>query len=455
MSSFDKYFRSPGNFRPETPSTFVGTQPAYFRFGSECVCFGRNALCAGSKHPNGELVDVESGIRTSDGNCALPFDPDEVVRNLTEERYMRVRKPLLQRGANAFVRHAYYAARPFMPLGFRSKLQEIYLGDWKRLRFPSWPVDTTIDDLMRKLMSHAVNSGSGSIPFIWFWPDGANSCAVMTHDVEEAIGRDFCSTLMDINEEFGVPASFQVVPEKRYEVPRGYLDEINSRGFEVAVQDLNHDGRLYWDLAEFQRRVAEINRYGREWEADGFRAAILYRNEEWFHILDFKYDMSVPNVAHLDPQRGGCCTVLPYFIGNMLELPVTMTQDHSLFHIFGEYSLDLWKRQMAAVRSRNGMMSFIVHPDYIIEDRARGVYRDLLTELARLRDDENMWIALPREVNRWWRQRDAMTLERRGDQWVVEGQGKERARVGFATMEDGKLRFEIMNQQPCTAGEGK
>ena len=32
--------------------------------------------------------------------------------------------------------------------------------------------------------------------------------------------------------------------------------------------------------------------------------------------LDFSFDMSIPNVAHLDPQRGGCCTIMPYFIGN-------------------------------------------------------------------------------------------------------------------------------------------
>jgi hypothetical protein len=28
--------------------------------------------------------------------------------------------------------------------------------------------------------------------------------------------------------------------------------------------------------------------------------------------LCFAYDMSIPNVAHLDPQRGGCCTIMPF-----------------------------------------------------------------------------------------------------------------------------------------------
>ena len=137
----------------------------------------------------------------------------------------------------------------------------------------------------------------------------------MTHDVETTEGRDFCDTMMDIDDAFGIKSSFQVVPEKRYEVPQDYLDSITKRGFEVAVQDLNHDGRLYNNREQFLERVAKINSYRRQWGAEGFRAAVLYRREEWFGDLDFSYDMSVPNVAHLDPQRGGCCTVMPYFIG--------------------------------------------------------------------------------------------------------------------------------------------
>ena len=63
---------------------------------------------------------------------------------------------------------------------------------------------------------------------------------------------------------------------------------------------------------------------------------------------DFAYDMSVPNVAHLDPQRGGCCTVMPYFIGKILEIPVTDVQDYTLFNILEDFSIELWKKQTAS-----------------------------------------------------------------------------------------------------------
>ncbi len=114
-----------------------------------------------------------------------------------------------------------------------------------------------------------------------------------------------------------------------------YLQSIRKRGFEINVQDWNHDGHLFRERQEFLRRVGADqsvrNRLGRQ----GFRGAMLYRNVDWFDALHVSYDMSLPNVAHLDPQRGGCCTVFPYFIGSVLELPVTMTQDYSLFHISG------------------------------------------------------------------------------------------------------------------------
>ena len=194
--------------------------------------------------------------------------------------------------------------------------------------------------------------GVERVPFIWFWPDGAKSCLMMTHDVENAAGRDYCAELMDLDDSFGIKASFQVVPERRYDVPRSYLDSMRSRGFEINVQDLNHDGHLFRDKAGFLSRVEKINSYGREFGAVGFRSAILYRRQEWYDALQFSYDMSVPNVAHLDPQRGGCCTVMPFSLpGGMTEIPVTVTEDYTLFHILKDYSTALWEKQMEMINS--------------------------------------------------------------------------------------------------------
>ena len=242
---------------------------------------------------------------------------------------------------------AYYLVRPLLSVAVRKHIQRWHFRDWKRLAFPHWPVDTTVDQIFEQTMLLSLKAQSVSeIPFVWFWPEGATSCAIMTHDVETEKGVCSSSYLMDMEDSFDIKASFQIIPELRYQVTDDFLNSVRDRGFEVVVHDLNHDGHLFREKAEFLRRAKAINSYGRRFGASGFRAAILYRKQEWFDALDFSYDMSVPNVAHLDPQRGGCCTVMPYFVGKILELPVTTTQDYTLFNILNDYSIDLWKKQI-------------------------------------------------------------------------------------------------------------
>ena len=123
---------------------------------------------------------------------------------------------------------------------------------------------------------------------------------------------------------------------------------------------------------------------------------------------------------------------MPFFIGKVLELPVTMIQDYSLFHILNDYSLDLWMRQQRAITENHGLASFIIHPDYVIEGRARAIYQALLEHLATVREERKMWIALPREVDRWWRERSQMKVVTDGGRWRILGEGRERPRVAFA-----------------------
>jgi len=286
---------------------------------------------------------------------------------------------------------------------------------------------------------------------VWFWPEGYSSCAGITHDVESSAGRDFCAQLMDLNDSYGIKASFQVIPEKRYEVTRVFLDSIRKRGFEVNIHDLDHDGDLFSTREQFLERVSKINCYGKEFEARGFRSAVLYRRLEWMNELDFAYDMSVPNVAHLDPQRGGCCTVMPYFMGDLVEIPVTTTQDYSLFHILCEYSTRLWEEQVATITQAHGMATFIIHPDYVIEHRARKTYEQLLRYLADLRTNHNLWIARPGEISDWWRARAQMQLIKERDTWRVEGRGSERARVAYARAEGNGIVYRVEQRAHSSA----
>jgi len=434
----DRY-RCPDNFFDFDLNRKLSTDLGYFRFGPNAICYGRSSAGPRASSPEAPLCDALTSAVVKEGKLGLTFDPSEIVETLREERYPRRRLSVY----DDLLKRIYYWLRPFTNQFVREQIQRFYARNWQKLSFPRWPLDTTVENLCETLLLLSLQAKSvESVPFVWFWPRGARGCVLMTHDVETTAGRDFCPNLLDLDDSYGIKASFQIVPEERYEVPPKLLDTIRNHGFEVGVQDLNHDGRLYDNRAEFLRRAKKINRYGAEWQAKGFRAGVLYRKPEWFDSLDFSYEMSIPNVAHLDPQPGGCCTVMPYFIENILEIPVTAVQDYTLFHILRCRSIDLWKTQTKMILQKYGLVSFIVHPDYIIEQETRSLYEDLLRYLQDVRSQRDIWFALPHEINSWWRMRSEMRLEKHGNSWKIVGDGAERAVLAYAKNIDGKLTYE-------------
>jgi hypothetical protein len=442
------YYRCPPRYLNLAQRGTLPEQSGYFRFGADAICYGR---CAGQTTGvlSSTLWDASSETAVEGGTTYLPFDVNEVIENLRGERYFSDSQNARTRFALAKL---YYALRPMLSFGVRRYIKRLHLRGWQELLFPRWPVECSVDAMLERLLLLAVRSSeTGRIPIIWFWPDGASSCAVVTHDVEEQAGLGFCSSLMDIDDSFGIKSSFQIVPEGRYEVTPHFAASLAARDFEVVIHDLNHDGHLYRSREEFLRRAARINRYREQYGANGFRGAILYRKQAWFDAFNFAYDMSVPNVAHLDPQQGGCCTVMPYFIGNILELPVTTTQDYMLFHVLRDYSISLWRQQISMIMEKAGFISFIVHPDYIMKPRERAVYEELLIHLCDLRANKGLWITKPGEVNRWWRLRAKMRIVEDGDELRIEGEGSERARIAYASEQDGRLVFMFQREGQWTS----
>ncbi len=437
------YYRCPQEYLDFCVAAPLKESRGYFRFGPDITCYGQTS---GYAYPtiNGHLFDASEHVRRQGHTSFLPFDPAQIVDNLRLERYVD-QSSQWRWLENVRVKKFYYQLRPFFSVTLRKHFQQVYLRGWDTIPFPAWPVDRSVDKLFEKLLVLAMQAQhTDRMPFIWFWPEGHAACAVVTHDVEETAGRDFTGRLMDIDDAYGIKASFQIVPEKRYTVSPTYLETIRERGFEINVQGLNHDGRLFWHREGFLKSAKKINHYAKQFGAQGFRSPIMYRNVDWFQDLCFSYDMSVPNVAHLEPQRGGCCTVMPYFLpGGMLELPLTTIQDYSLFHILEEYSIALWKKQCDVLLDGHGLMSFLIHPDYVIQPRAQDVYKELLAYLNRLRSDYAIWVALPKEVDHWWRERSAMQLIAGRKGWTIEGPGSHRARVAYARLDGDRVVYEI------------
>ncbi len=421
-------------------------------FGSEAENGGDRRA---ARHPDAPMASLQGAAafsslaeRAARGEIHAPATLhalDAAVPLFQREKYLdnsieSSRQPRLGRT----VRQAYYLIRPLLPVAVRKHLQRSALSGWESIPFPSWPVDLTVEHIVTCMWrSLLTDYGVEEIPFIWFWPEGYSAACMLSHDVETQIGRDYCAAMLEIERQYGVRSAFEIIPEERYEVPEDFLGLIREAGGEICIHGLNHDGNLFTSEAIFFERAKKINGYAKAWGARGFRSPVMYRNLEWLYALNFSYDMSVPNVAHLDPQRGGCCTIFPYFIGNTLELPLTTIQDYSLFHILQQRSLDMWKQQIARIREHNGLISFIIHPDYVNEDWSSGVYKALLAYLSELRADQGVWIALPGEIDDWWRARAKMRLEPRDGGWTIVGPQAERARLAYAVLQDGRIGFRL------------
>ena len=452
----EEFFRCPGDLAALSPPEKRNSPPGYFRFGPGAICYGQSAYSSSSRVNGDGLPDLARHVTSYGSTLRLPFDASRIVDNLRLERYPATAAT----GTSALLssetaRRVYYYFRPMLGDSLRKNLQRLFLRGWDKLPFPQWPVDTSVEHILERLLLLSMKFRQiDRMPFIWFWPDGALSSAIVTHDVETPGGVNFIPSLMDIDDSFSIKTSFQVVPEQRYPLDSNLLKSIRQRQFEVNVHGLNHDGNLFRDRKTFLKQAMWINRYVQDFGADGFRSACMYRNVDWYEELNISYDMSVPNVAHLEPQRGGCCTVFPYFIGKILELPLTTVQDYSLFHILGDYSIELWKKQIELITEKHGLISFIVHPDYLVGEKALSVYENLLAYLSQLRCDKKIWIARPGDVNRWWRERDAMKLVFEEGKWRITGPRRERARIAFARIKDDKIVYTVglSSEEPAELG---
>ena len=444
MSALVDYFRCPPDLALVGTRTGLSSTDGFFKFG-DAIGFGRLAGGLPAAYANDRLIDASGRVQMEDGRPALPFDLAEVATNLREERYRLNGYNFLQKSTTgSAVERLYYQFRPLLGVGVRKHLQKVRLSGWDKIPFPKWPVDRSVDALFESALTLSIKAQARlSIPFIWFWPEGAPACAMMTHDVEGESGVNFCGALMDLDDSYGIKSAFQLIPEGREEQWRRTAARLRARGFEVNLHDLNHDGRLFADKDAFLGHARRINDYTREFGCEGFRSGAMYREQAWYGAFEFAYDMSVPNAAHLEPQRGGCCTIMPYFVGNILELPLTTVQDYSLFHILDDYSTALWKEQIRLIRAHHGLISVIAHPDYLVGQRERDVYVGLLQHLAELRDRDGVWVALPGEINRWWRNRQQMTLVPSADGWRITGPDSHRARVAYATLDGDRLVYKL------------
>ncbi len=370
-------------------------------------------------------VDVGGVWREVDGSVLLPFDPDETVVGYWSEAYHAVGGAGAAHRARRVAMRGYYRVRPMLPRRAQIGMRRAFTRVQARTRFPRWPVETGLHDFYGYLLRLLVRLAGESVPTIAAWPARYRWAVVLTHDVETAAGYENISLLRTVEEAAGYRSSWNFVP-RRYEVGDEVVRELWGAGFEVGVHGLYHDGRDLESLETFRARLPEIQRYARRWGARGFRSPATHRRWELMPLLGLDYDSSYPDSDPFEPQAGGCCSWTPYFNDGLVELPITLPQDHLVFVILRRPDESLWLDKARRIREAGGMALLITHPDYMLDRSRLDAYARLLAAFG---DDATAWRALPGDVSTWWRTRAASSIQRGATGWAIVGPAAEDARV--------------------------
>jgi hypothetical protein len=385
-------------------------------------------------HPSEPVVDaggktVSAIWRDGNGNVFLPFDPGEVMHYLWSERYTKVGSAALLGIARKTMVRGYYVVRPLLPRRTQLAMRRVLARRQGLPTFPRWPIESSLHDLYDWLFETVTVVAERPVPWLDVWPDGKSWAFVLTHDVETHVGYADMGLLRDGERAHGYRSSWNFVPE-RYDVDDATLQELRDAGCEIGVHGLRHDGRDLASLRLLEQRLPAIREYADRWGAVGFRSPATQRAWDLMPRLGFDYDSSYTDSDPYEPQPGGCCTYLPFFNQRMVELPITLPQDHTAFEILQHTDGALWTGKARDIRARGGMVLVLAHPDYARDERMARAWTELLDEFA---DDETVWQALPREVAAWWRRREGSSILPDGGGWTVRGPSADEGRVRLTT----------------------
>lgn len=348
---------------------------------------------------------IAEAVRTGPGGVRVPFSLAEAYDGYTRERWTAAASA---RRLPPVALNLFYRVKGAIPRGLQLAARRALIR-WQGVpSFPTWPYDESVAALLRFTIRCAlIARADESLRFRWFWPRGARAAAILTHDVESAAGLRNAVRIADLEQGRGMRSSFNLV-SSWYPIDWGIVDELRGRGFELGLHGVYHDRSLFSSRPEFERQLPLLRESAGRLGAHGFRSPATHRVPDWIAELPVAYDCTVPLSDPYEPQPGGCCSPWPYFIGDVVELPYTLPQDHTLYTLLAHRNIDIWTDQVQRLERSNGLIQCLSHPDpgYLGEPENRDRYAELLDYLAQR---ESLWLALPRDVARWWVARDSDT----------------------------------------------
>ncbi len=282
-----------------------------------------------------------------------------------------------------------------------------------------------VECLRTIFLSSLVLSSGLPIPRLGFWKRGISHVLVVTHDVETRQGLEVgVPNLVRIERVEGIRSTWNV-PSNRYPLSTGDFNQMGLDG-EIGGHDTRHDGRLI--LLGFKDKVRRLRRCKSSLEqlsmkdVRGFRSPLLQHGRELIQALaeaHFMFDSSAPSWEPLSPtslHSHGVGTVFPFMIDGVVEIPVSLPQDHQLVRVAGMTPGQATERLVGLsnwVAGLGGACILLIHPDY---EFAQPEYlEDYQRLLHTLTQDSMCEVMTLGQLADWWDFRNSAQLAIRGN----------------------------------------
>ena len=237
--------------------------------------------------------------------------------------------------------------------------------------------------------------------------DGKKYACIITHDIDTRKGLRRAGVIKKLEEKYDVPSAWYI-PSKHYKLNLETIKYLANHG-EMGAHGTKHDGilaqlpkeRLVERLHEAKQTLEKIVNC----PVSGFRAPLLQHSLKIIKALreaGYKYDASIPTWEPKHPctmRAHGIGTTYPINIEGVIEIPLTLPQDHQMLYALGmtsKQTVKAWIKLKEEIRDILGVFTILVHPDYKLADSENlKFYEELLSDLT---TDSHTWITLPRYI---------------------------------------------------------
>jgi len=269
-----------------------------------------------------------------------------------------------------------------VPLPIRSRLLRMHNVDSNLLNH-------LVNEVARKILTEAFN-------VLGFQLQRKNPpLLLITHDVESEKGLRRALSFKAVDDDLNVQSTW-FLPSHEYPISRAIAAEL-ADGSTIGSHDVKHDGKLIYiqrykelvqRMTESRVKLEEI--FGKEVRC--FRSPLLQFSRKIVSALNeagYRFDFSLPcwePVHPLTMSGFGIESVQAFELDGVVEIPLTLLQDHQLLNLLGMNTGDaikLWVEQANLIRSFEGDIVLLIHPDYSFS-RDLQKYRDLLTILLEI-----------------------------------------------------------------------